>query len=349
MRGQLRQASKKEYRRSLPAMFVCSAFLQYFLNITIAPLVMGHKTAPAFVTTKKTKVVDNHLTTTKTRNVFDHQNIEKQVQRKNSIDIVMKGIAPAGRSSSPTTRSNDSSTELSALSSSMYLCAPSDDIMKRNNWENSSDCRNKSYKVYCDMDGCLVNFEKGVRVLLKTGSSNLDKQFMWEGISRAPLWFEQLEWQMDGKRLWSAIKHLNPDILTGVPDIKSSRVEKFNWCKRELGLKEADTHHVDMAADGSNDHQSVNGNLPREDKTNIITCWSNNKYKECNKHGSILIDDRIDLKKKWEAAGGIFIHHVNTETTIRKLHDLGVILEGQLENGDDDWYWEDSWRLWKID
>ena len=106
---------------------------------------------------------------------------------------------------------------------------------------------------------------------------------MWESISQAPRWFEELEWTMDGKRLWSAIKHLNPTILTGVPDIFSSRIEKFNWCKRELGLEEA--HHVDMAADGLIDHKSVNGNLPREDKTNVITCWSNNKYKEC-KHGS---------------------------------------------------------------
>ena len=62
---------------------------------------------------------------------------------------------------------------------------------------------------------------------------------------------------------------------------------------------------------------------------------------------SILIDDRIDLKENWEAAGGIFIHHVNTETTIRKLCDLGVITKDQIANGEDDWYWEGSWNMWK--
>eukprot|EP00536_Pseudo-nitzschia_multiseries_P000154 jgi/Psemu1/321481/estExt_fgenesh1_pg.C_30024 len=205
------------------------------------------------------------------------------------------------------------------------------------------------------MDGCLVNFEKGVRRILHTASSDLDRRRMWEGIASAPLWFETLEWQMDGRRLWSAIKHLRPDILTGVPgDVRSSRVEKFNWCKRELGLDEALAHHVDMAAEGTNggdgdDHSSVNGNLPREDKTNIITCWSDNKHKECNRQGSILIDDRIDLKHNWESAGGIFIHHINTETTIRKLRDLGVISEEGLDNGENEWYWEGSWRLWKED
>jgi hypothetical protein len=276
MRRQLRHASQKERRRPIPAMLMlCWAFLQCFLSIAIAPLAMGHKTFPAFITTRS-KAARNYLTTSKTRIFFDHQNIEKQEQRKNSTDISMKGITSTGKSSSVTTKSSGSPTELSA----------SNGIMTRSNGESSIDFGNKSYKVYCDMDGCLVNFEKGVRVLLKTGSSNLEKTRMWEGISGAPLWFEQLEWQMDGRRLWSAIKHLNPDILTGVPDIESSRVEKFNWCKRELGLKEADAHHVDMASEGLNDHKSVNGHFPREDKTNIITCWSNNKYKECNRHGS---------------------------------------------------------------
>ena len=79
-------------------------------------------------------------------------------------------------------------------------------------------------KVYCDLDGCLVNFEKGVRGLFRGGSSGLDKVVMWDRISRSsPGWFERLEWTADGKRLWNAIGILNPDILTGVPPIHSSR------------------------------------------------------------------------------------------------------------------------------
>lgn len=270
---------------------------------------------------------------------FQPQHFEKHEHRKNATDIAMSGVAPTKTQLSAAKRASGSSTELSAFSSTMDIYAPSGDQQSNGN---------KAYKVYCDMDGCLVNFEKGVRSLLKTGSSNLEKQIMWEGISRAPRWFEELEWQMDGRRLWSAIKPLNPDILTGVPDIKSSRVEKFNWCKRELGIKEADAHHVDMAADGLDgldDHQSVNGNFPRNDKTNIITCWSNNKFKEAMPN-SILIDDRIDLRDNWEAAGGIFIHHVNTETTIRKLCELGVISERQIADGENDWYWEGDWNMW---
>lgn len=134
------------------------------------------------------------------------------------------------------------------------------------------------------MDGVLVDFEKGVYNLLQRGTQNLDKNTMWKNIAGIPHWFEKLEWKQDGRRLWQAIKHLKPDILTGVPNIQTSCVDKFNWCKRELQLQ--DMHHVDMAADGKScAHESINGNRPKEDATNVITCWSANKAKEC-KRGS---------------------------------------------------------------
>jgi hypothetical protein len=58
----------------------------------------------------------------------------------------------------------------------------------------------------------------------------------------------------------------------------------------------------------------------------------------------VLIDDRIDLKDNWEKAGGIFIHHVDTESTLQKLREIGILPE-ELEG--DEWYWEGSWRLWR--
>lgn len=188
-----------------------------------------------------------------------------------------------------------------------------------------TDVADLGVKVYCDLDGVLVDFEKGVMNLLNTPSSKLIKGTMWKTIARANAFYEHLSWTRDGKRLWNAIRHLQPDILTGVPYPKSSREEKFNWCKRELGLEEL--HHVDMAA-GCRDHESVNGNLPREDSTNIITCWSNNKHFECRDR-SILIDDRDSLRETWEQAGGIFVHHVDAETTIQKLIDYGILSEDQ--------------------
>ena len=59
----------------------------------------------------------------------------------------------------------------------------------------------------------------------------------------------------------------------------------------------------------------------------------------------MLIDDRIDLRDDWEAAGGIFIHHVTTETTLKKLRDHGILPE---ELKGEEWYWETEWRCWRL-
>eukprot|EP00980_Cylindrotheca_fusiformis_P028913 scaffold22672_cov141-Cylindrotheca_fusiformis.AAC.16 len=176
-------------------------------------------------------------------------------------------------------------------------------------------------KIYCDLDGVLADFEQGVFKLLGTKSSKLVKGTMWKHIARANAFYEHLDWTRDGKELWNAIQHLKPDILTGVPYPKSSRLEKVNWCKRNLGLDKL--HHVDMAS-GCRDHEPVNGNLPEEGVTNVITCWSNNKFRE-SRRGCILIDDRLDLREQWEEAGGLFVHHTDAATTIQKLRNHGIL------------------------
>ena len=39
----------------------------------------------------------------------------------------------------------------------------------------------------------------------------------------------------------------------------------------------------------------------------------------------MLIDDREDLREPWEARGGIFVLHVNTEQTLRTLRQLKIL------------------------
>jgi hypothetical protein len=40
---------------------------------------------------------------------------------------------------------------------------------------------------------------------------------------------------------------------------------------------------------------------------------------------SVLIDDRQDLQQDWEAAGGIFILHTDTVSSLRQLREKGII------------------------
>jgi hypothetical protein len=136
-------------------------------------------------------------------------------------------------------------------------------------------------QIYCDLDGVLADFEKGIINLLGKTPSELVKGTMWKHVARADAFYENLDFTYDGKDLWDAIRHLQPDILTGVPYPKSSRIEKYNWCKEKLGTDTRKFHHVDMAS-GYRDHAPVNGKVPEEGVTNIITCWSNNKAMECS-------------------------------------------------------------------
>jgi hypothetical protein len=46
---------------------------------------------------------------------------------------------------------------------------------------------------------------------------------------------------------------------------------------------------------------------------------------ESNHRHSVLIDDRIHLKAAWEAKGGIFIHHTDTESTLKELRERNIL------------------------
>ena len=230
-------------------------------------------------------------------------------------------------------------TTTATTSSRLYLERPSNSTSSSQRPKNSSTELSASFlstadvtsstpsllKVYCDLDGVLADFDKGVINLLGKPANKVVRGTMWKTIARSNVpFYENLDWTKDGQRLWEQIRHLQPDILTGVPYHKSSRIEKYNWCKQKLGIDCDKLHHVDMAS-GYRDHESVNGNVPKEDVTNIITCWSNNKSKQCIKRGSVLIDDREDLRQSWEDAGGVFLHHTDTENTIQKLKSHGIL------------------------
>ena len=263
-------------------------------------------------------------------------------------------------------------------------------------------------KIYCDLDGVLVDFNKGIYRLLRKDATKLYQtkhgiKRLWSAVDRTPKFFETLHWTKDGRELWQAIYHLQPDILTGVPNNKPDQIgrQKFRWCQRELFMMPAcddsqttEIHeegrattiggkrtahirggggggggggcgsisipkcnmvfnHVDMAARNPQRHDTVSGSkrvkkavvpattncedattTPKEEEKeeeiiviNVISCWSRYKHHECTVPGSILIDDRQTLQTDWESAGGVFVHHVNTPTTLQKLRELGIPLK----------------------
>jgi len=154
----------------------------------------------------------------------------------------------------------------------------------------------QEFKIYCDMDGVLVNFDKGYFQLTGIDSTEdlPNNHMFWDPINKAgyDFWFN-LEWMPDRKRLWNYIKKHEPKILSAPSREEESRVAKYDWVYREL----PDTHLILRSAKHKKDFATPT---------------------------SILIDDRIDNVQGWRDAGGIAIHHVSTKHTIDQLKVLDL-------------------------
>lgn len=156
----------------------------------------------------------------------------------------------------------------------------------------------QQYKVYCDMDGVIVDFEHGYDRL--TGrkapgfSSPYDKTEFWAAITKAGAKFwADLEWMEDGQQLWNYIKQYSPTLLTAPSREKSSEIGKQEW---------------------------IDKNIPGTP----VEFRQAHKKQELATPNAILIDDREDNIERWIEAGGIGIRHTSTTSTIKKLNQLGL-------------------------
>ncbi len=156
----------------------------------------------------------------------------------------------------------------------------------------------QQYKVYCDMDGVIVDFEHGYDRL--TGrkapgfSSPYDKEDFWAAITKegAKFWSD-LEWMEDGQQLWDYIKQYNPTLLTAPSREESSKIGKQEWIDKHI-------------------------------PSTPVEFRSAQRKQELATPDSILIDDREDNIERWIDAGGIGIRHTSSSSTIKKLKQLGL-------------------------
>ena len=131
------------------------------------------------------------------------------------------------------------------------------------------------YKIFCDLDGVLADFEKGVFTLTDKYPKDLKLSVMWTKVLNDNNFFSKLEWMEKGEELWNFIVNLTkelsldkPTILTGMPRECKNKVtkDKKEWCSQKLGNYET------------------------------IVCKTVDKHKYSDK-GHILIDDRYDTGK----------------------------------------------------
>ena len=154
------------------------------------------------------------------------------------------------------------------------------------------------YTIFCDMDGVIVDFEKGYTELtntIPTKSFNGKAEF-WEPISKAGAqWWANLDWMPDGQELWRYIKKYKPNILSSPSQDPSSKVGKEAWLKM---------------------------NLQNSYKKAYFYNRSNKQlFSDKNR---ILIDDLQQTIDEWNDKGGIGILHTSAANTIKELKKLGL-------------------------
>jgi hypothetical protein len=166
--------------------------------------------------------------------------------------------------------------------------------------EEETTTPEQKYKIYCDMDGVLCDFDARFKSINPeklspsqyTNKYGVDKFWTTIDAEGVKFWVG-IKWMSDGKELWDYIKQYNPTLLSAPSRAPSSRLGKRLWVKN---------------------------NLPG---TPLILA-SAEKKQNYAKGSHILIDDRPDNVNQWKNKGGIGILHINTADTIKQLQNLGL-------------------------
>lgn len=169
-------------------------------------------------------------------------------------------------------------------------------------------------KVYCDLDGVLVDFNRGFKKLDANedglSPTKYEKKYgldqMWKIIDdEGESFWANLRWKSDGRELWDYIKRYEPIILSSPSRSKSSVEGKMKWIKRNLNI---------------NQDEPTKSSKKWDQTSRIIL--SRYKYKFATGPTDILIDDTREKIDKWVEAGGTGILHTDSTDSIRVLEDI---------------------------
>jgi len=147
-------------------------------------------------------------------------------------------------------------------------------------------------RLFLDADGVLADFDAGAQQLLgmkpKAFIAKYGRGAFWRRLANAKNFYGSLPQMPDARRLFDAVKHLDPTILTGLPLGKWAAPQKVEWAAEHFP------------------------GVP------IITCMAADKHKHMHP-GDVLVDDREKHRAVYEAAGVVFVHHKNAEDSLRQL------------------------------
>lgn len=150
-------------------------------------------------------------------------------------------------------------------------------------------------QLYLDCDGVLADFDRGAEAVLGVPPRVFEERHgrarFWARLAQSPDFFSRLPLMPGATRLFAAVRHLHPVILTGLPRGDWAAAQKVRWA----------AHHFPG--------------------TRIITCLAADKRDHCSA-GDVLVDDTLKYRHLWEDAGGIFVHHQAVDATLKELAGL---------------------------
>lgn len=147
-------------------------------------------------------------------------------------------------------------------------------------------------QLYLDCDGVLADFDKGATAVLGLAPRAYEQRHgigrFWKMLATTPDFYFTLPLLPDAMTLFDAVKHLQPVILTGLPQGNWAAGQKVRWAAQHFP------------------------------GTRIITCMARDK-RDHAKEGDVLVDDQLKHRHLWEEAGGVFVHHHNAAATVAEL------------------------------
>lgn len=157
------------------------------------------------------------------------------------------------------------------------------------------------YKLYCDMDGVLTDFEQRFNYFTgqrpKQYKNRYGERAFWHliDVEVGLSFWSKMPWMPQGKQLWNFISRYNPELLTSPSKDNNSRLGKNLWVKNNLNPQ------------------------PK-----VVFSYSEDKQTYAQQ-SAILIDDKKSNIEQWVAKGGIGLRckDGNIQPIISKLKQLG--------------------------
>lgn len=139
--------------------------------------------------------------------------------------------------------------------------------------------KGREVRLFLDCDGVLADFDAASSQLFgfDDAEERVGAGVFWKTIEKARGgFFRRLPLMPEAMKLFGAVKHMRPTILTGCPYGGWAEPQKVAWAAEHFP------------------------------GTRVITCKSSEKSVYCDP-GDVLVDDVAKYAHLWEARGGVFV------------------------------------------